>query len=149
MEGPKLDNERPIGGAPSPMVIDGSALIAILTDRPERRALESKIAADPVHLVSAVTRLATSATMIGRHGPNGALRLDQLLTEIGATIVSFDEPQSALARDAFVRFGEGRHPAALDLAACAAYALSVSEAEPLLFSGGGWRMTDVEVQICK
>jgi hypothetical protein len=54
------------------------------------------------------------------------------------------EPNPPLARDAFVRFGEGRHPAALDLAACAAYALAVSEAEPLLFAGGGWKMRDVE-----
>lgn len=126
------------------MVIDASALLAILADRPERRALEAAIAADPVRLVSAVTRLAAQTAMIARHGPDGALRLDQLLTEIGATVAAFDEPQGALAREAFVRFGEGRHPAALDLAACAAYALSVSEAEPLLFSGGGWRMTDVE-----
>ena len=126
------------------MVIDGSALLAILTDRPERRALESAIASDPVRLVSAVTRLATQITMIARHGPDGALRLDQLLTEIGATIAPFDDAQGALARDAFVRFGEGRHPAALDLASCAAYALSVSESELLLYSGGGFRMTDVE-----
>lgn len=126
------------------MVIDSSALIAILTDRPQRSALETAIATDPVRLVSAVTRLAASITMVSRHGPDGALRLDQLLTEIGATIAPFDEAQGALARDAFVRFGDGRHPAALDFAACAAYALSVSEAEPLLYSGGGWRITDVE-----
>jgi ribonuclease VapC len=126
------------------MVIDASALLAILADRPERRALEAAIAADPVRLVSAVTRLAAQIAMTGRHGPDGALRLDQLLTEIGAVIAPFDESQGTLARDAFARFGEGRHPAALDLAACAAYALSVSEAEPLLHAGGGWGMTDVE-----
>lgn len=55
-----------------------------------------------------------------------------------------DIAAGALARDTCIRFGEGRHPAALDLAACAAYALSVGEAEPLLFAGGGWKMTDVE-----
>jgi ribonuclease VapC len=126
------------------MVIDASALLAILADRPERRALEGAIAADPVRLVSAVTRLAAQTAMIGRHGPDGALRLEQLLTEIGAVIAPFDDAQGALARDAFVRFGEGRHPAALDLAACAAYALAVSEAEPLLFAGSGWKMTDLE-----
>lgn len=126
------------------MVIDGSALLAILADRPERRALEAAIAADPVRHVSAVTRLSAQIAMIARHGPDGALRLEQLLTEIGATIAPFDDAQGALARDVFVRFGEGRHPAALDLAACAAYALAVSEAEPLLHAGGGWRMTDVD-----
>jgi ribonuclease VapC len=126
------------------MVIDASALIAILTDRPERRMLEQAIAADPVRIVSAVTRLAAQAAMMASHGPDGALRLDQLLTEIGAVIAPFDEAQGSLARDAYVRFGEGRHPAALDLPACAAYALSVSEAEPLLYAGGGWAMTDVE-----
>ena len=126
------------------MVIDGSALLAILADRPERRTLEDAIAADPVRLVSAVTRLSASLTMITRHGPEGALRLDQLLNEIGATIAPFDEPQGALALKAFERFGEGRHPAALDLPSCAAYALSVSEAEQLLFTGGGFAMTDVD-----
>lgn len=126
------------------MVIDGSALLAILADRPERRMLESAIAADPVRVVSAVTRLAAQTVMVARHGPDGALRLDQLLTEIGATVAPFDEAQGTLARDAFVRFGEGRHPAALDLASCAAYALSVSEAEPLLHAGEGWLLTDVD-----
>ena len=129
------------------MVIDGTALLAILTDRPERRALEAAIAADPVRLVSAVTRLAAQTAMIARHGPDGALRLDQLLTEIGATVAPFDEAQGALARDAFVRFGDGRHPAALDLAGCAAYALALSEAEPVLHAGGGWRWTDVEAAV--
>jgi ribonuclease VapC len=126
------------------MVIDASALLAILADRPERRTLEAAIAADPVRLVSAVTRLAAQIAMTARHGPDGALRLDQLLTEIGAVIAPFDESQGTLARDAFARFGEGRHPAALDLAACAACALAVSEAEPLLFQGTDFGATDVD-----
>jgi ribonuclease VapC len=126
------------------MVIDASALLAILGDGPERRALEVAIAADPVRLVSAVTRLAAQIAMTARYGPDGALRLDQLLTEIGVVIAPFDEAQGTLARDAYVRFGEGRHPAALDLSACASYALSVSEAEPMLFVGDGWKMSDVE-----
>jgi ribonuclease VapC len=126
------------------MVLDASALLAILFDEPERARMEEAIAADPLRLISSVSKLAAALALTQRHGPDAPARLDRLLSEIKATIVAFDEPQADLAAIAFARYGRGRHPAALDWSACAAYALSVAEAESLLFASGGLGQTDVE-----
>jgi ribonuclease VapC len=127
------------------MVIDTSALIAILLDEPQRNVLEDAIEADPVRLVSAMSKLEAGMVMIGRHGAEGAVRLDRLLREMAAVIVPFDEHQADIARDAFARYGKGRHSAGLNFADCAAYALAMAEAEPLLFKGTDFGATDVQV----
>lgn len=127
------------------MVIDTSALIAILFDEPDRRALEEAIDRDPLRLVSAMCKLEAGMVMTGRQGPMGGVPLARLLTEIAAVIVPFDDRQADIALDAFTRYGKGRHPAALNFGDCAAYALAVSEAEPLLFKGTDFGATDVEV----
>jgi ribonuclease VapC len=127
------------------MVIDTSALIAILLDEPDRLPLENAIKADTGRNVSVMTKLEAGMVMVGRHGTEGGVRLDQLLGRIGATIVPFDDAQADIARDAFARYGMGRHKAALNFGDCAAYALAVSEAEPLLFKGTDFGATDVEV----
>lgn len=127
------------------MVIDSSALIAILLDEPERPSYERAIAADALRLVSAVTKLEAGMVMVGRYGPDGGARLDRLLAEISATIFPFDEHQADIARAAFARYGRGRHKAGLNFGDCAAYALAIAEAEPLLFKGTDFGATDVEV----
>ena len=126
------------------MVLDASALLAILFDEPERARMETAIAADPLRLVSSVSKLSAALALTQRHGPDAPARLDRLLSEINASIVPFDEPQADIATLAFARYGRDRHPAALDWPACAAYALAVAEAESLLFAGGGLGQTDVE-----
>ena len=73
------------------------------------------------------------------------MRRVELLREFKIEIVPFDERQADIARDAFIRFGKGRHKAALNFGDCAAYALAVAEAEPLLFKGTDFGATDVEV----
>ena len=127
------------------MVIDASALIAILLDEPDRRSLEVAMESDAVRLVSAMTKLEAGIVMVGRFGIDGGVRLDRLLARIGATIVSFDDAQADIAREAFARYGKGRHRAGLNFGDCAAYALAVLEAEPLLFKGTDFAATDVEV----
>jgi ribonuclease VapC len=129
------------------MVIDTSALIAILLDEPDRLSLENAIKAEERRHVSAMTKLEAGMVMVGRHGIEGGVRLDQLLRRIGATIVPFDDAQADIARDAFARYGKGRHKAALNFGDCATYALAVSEAEPLLFAGTDFGATDVEVVV--
>jgi ribonuclease VapC len=126
------------------MVIDSSALIAMLRIEPEASVFEQAIFRDPVRLVSAVTKLESGMVAAGRRGPVGAADLDLLLAWISATIVPFDERQADIARDAFVRYGKGRHRACLNFGGCAAYALAIAEAEPLLFKGTDFAATDVE-----
>src|SRR5882757_2778479 len=125
------------------MVIDSSALIAILFDEPDRLALERAIEADPARLVSSVTKLEAGMVMIGQRG--SAQPLDRLLAKISSTIVHFDEQQADSARDAVARYGKGRPRAALNFSDCAAYVLGMAEAEPLLFKGTDFGDTDVEV----
>jgi ribonuclease VapC len=127
------------------MVIDTSALVAILFDEPDRYVLESAIESDAVRLVSAMSKLEASLVVVGRHDLDALARLDQLLREIAATIVPFDEHQADIARDAFARYGKGRHRAGLNFGDCAAYALAMAEAEPLLFKGTDFGATDVQV----
>jgi ribonuclease VapC len=126
------------------MVIDSSALVAILLGEPDRDRLQSAIDTDDVRFVSAVAKLEAGMVMVGRLGPQGGIELQNLLTWIGATIVPFDERQADIARDAFLRYGKGRHKAGLNFGDCAAYALAIAEAEPLLFKGTDFAATDVE-----
>lgn len=81
----------------------------------------------------------------GTRGSPGLSDLDSLLADLRVEIVSFDDHQATIARDAFIRYGRGRHPARLNFADCAAYALAIAEAEPLLFKGTDFGATDVEV----
>jgi ribonuclease VapC len=127
------------------MVIDTSALIAMLRNEPERDVFSRAVYRDSVRLISAVTKFETSMVALGRFGPATLDRLDRMLVDIGPTIVPFDEDQADIAREAFARYGKGRHPAGLNFGDCAAYALAIAEAEPLLFKGTDFGSTDVEV----
>lgn len=127
------------------MVIDTSALIGILLDESERAKFEAATDADPQRLVSAVSKFEAGMVMIGRFGLAGAEKLDALLDRLAVIVIPFDDHQAAIARDAFARYGNGRHAAALNFGDCAAYALAIAEAEPLLFKGTDFAATDVQV----
>ena len=127
------------------MVIDTSVLIAILLDEPERLSFERALIDNPRRLLSAMSKFEAGLVMVGRYGSDGAARLDRLLAHIAPVVVPFDEHHADLARDAFARYGKGRHKAALNFGDCASYALAVAEAEPLLFKGTDFGATDVEV----
>lgn len=127
------------------MVIDTSAMMAILMHEPAADRLVSAVEADRTRLVSAATVVESSLVLLGRYGEAGDPQLDRLLRGIGAEILPVGEEQVALARDAALRFGRGRHPAALHFGDCFSYALSVARGEPLLFVGDDFSKTDVEV----
>ncbi len=128
------------------MVIDTSAILAILLQEPAADRLMSAVEADRTRLVSAATVVEASLVLLGRYGEAGDPPLDRLLRGIGAEIVPVGEEQVALARDCALRFGRGRHPAALNFGDCFSYALSVERDEPLLFVGEDFSQTDVEVR---
>lgn len=128
------------------MVIDTSAILAILLQEPAAERLMSAVAADRTRLVSAATVVEASLVLLGRYGEAGDPPLDRLLRGIGAEIVPVGEEQLAFARDGALRFGRGRHPAALNIGDCFSYALSVERGEPLLFVGDDFSQTDVEVR---
>src|SRR5689334_14835026 len=127
------------------MVIDSSAVIAILRSESEREGFEDAIRVAEIRLMSAMTKLEAGMVAIGLRDVAGAFDLDRLLKRLDVTIVPFDDHQAEIAREAFARYGKGRHRAGLNFGDCAAYALSMAEAEPLLFKGTDFGATDVEI----
>lgn len=126
------------------MVIDTSAMVAILFSEPAAERLIAAVDADSRRLVSAATVVELSLVILGRVGEAGEPQLDRLLADIGATISPVDEEQVAIARDAALRFGRGRHRAGLNFGDCFSYALSMALGEPLLCVGDDFGRTDVE-----
>ncbi len=126
------------------MVLDTSALLAILNDEPEADAFRLAIEADPVRLTSAASLIEASIVIESRVGEVGGRELDLVIHKAGIRIVDVDTDQAELARAAFRRFGKGRHRAGLNFGDVFAYALSKSSGEPLLFKGEDFARTDVE-----
>ena len=126
------------------MVIDTSALLAILLQEEEGAAFAEAIEEGPTRLLSAVSFLQTALVVETRKGPAGGRELDLALHHARVDIVPFDSTQAEIAREAYRRFGRGRHPAALNLGDCCAYALAVATREPLLFKGEDFAKTDLE-----
>ena len=127
------------------MVIDTSAMIAIMLQEPVAKRLIAAVDADHPRLVSAATVVEVTLVILGRFGEAGESQIDRLLKSIGAKVVPVGEAQVAFARDAALRFGRGRHPAGLNFGDCFSYALSIESGEPLLFVGDDFTKTDVEV----
>ncbi len=127
------------------MVLDSSAVIAILFDEPERRAFTQAIERDPRRLISAGNLLECALLTEARRGESAGRELDLLLHRAEVQTIAVDADQVELARSAWRRFGKGRHPAALNFGDCFAYALSATTGEALLFKGDDFPRTDVAV----
>ena len=125
------------------MVLDTSAIMAILTREPVADRLVQAVEADRARLVSAATVVETSLVLLGRYGEAGDVQLDRLLRGIGAEVVPVGEEQVTLARDAALRFGRGRHPAGLNFGDCFAYAHAKHLNEPLLTLDTDFLKTDL------
>lgn len=125
------------------MVIDTSAVAAILFGEPDAEAIAARIAADPVRLISAATALECGIVIESEYGEEGARELDLLLLRCAIEVIPFNAEQLAVARHAYRTFGKGRHPAALNYGDCFSYALSKTSGEPLLFKGQDFAETDI------
>lgn len=126
------------------MVIDTSALIAILLKEPERPIFLQRIGEDARRLLSAGTLLEASLVATGLAGPRGIELLDQLVADLDVTVVPVDLPQVLAAREGLLRFGKGRHPAGLNFGDLFGYGLAQALGEPLLFKGEDFSRTDVQ-----
>jgi ribonuclease VapC len=126
------------------MVIDTSALLAILLNEPERRTFNEMIESDPVRFVSAASFLEAAMIFDDRFGYEGERDLKFFLMEAAIEVVDVTLEQVERARRAYRRFGKGNHPAALNFGDCFAYGLSMTSGEPLLFKGNDFARTDVE-----
>lgn len=125
------------------MIVDTSALIAVLEDEPEAPRLRRALAPGGAR-ISASTLLEAMLVARGKAGPLGTRRLTALVREARLEVVPFDEDQARAAADAHAVYGRGSgHPARLNLGDCFAYGLVVVTGEPLLFIGDDFSRTDV------
>lgn len=125
------------------MVIDTSALVAVLFDEPERHDFVRKITAARRRLVSSATLVESSIVVEARRGETAGRELDLFLHRAEVHIVAVDAEQAQLGRAAWRRYGKGRHPAGLNFGDLFAYALARSTGEELLFKGDDFSQTDV------
>ncbi len=126
------------------MILDSSAVIALLFDEPGAQDLLQAIQNDPQRMMSSASALEALMVAVGRAGDSATYRLDALLADMEIEIVAFDADQLRAARDAFFRFGKGRHPARLNFGDCITYALAKTSGQPLLFKGDDFSKTDIE-----
>ena len=125
------------------MIIDTSAICAILFEEPDARHYAEAIAQADECRMSAGSLLETSMVVESRNGLVAGDQLDALIEKEAIEIVPVTAQQVAVARRAWREFGKGNHPAGLNLGDCLAYALSETTREPLLFKGQDFTQTDV------
>jgi ribonuclease VapC len=127
------------------MIVDSSALVAILKNEPEALRLTTAIAESAICRLPASCLLETSMLLLGRQSEDAVRDLDLYVARSKMEITPFTESQAGLAREAFRRFGKGRHPAKLNFCDCMAYALAKETGEELLFKGTDFAQTDIAV----
>ena len=126
------------------MIIDTSALVAILRDEPEAKDCALAIERNRNRGVSAANFFEAALVIDGSHDPVASRRFDELVKEARIAIEPVTEAQARIAREAYRDFGKGSgHPAKLDFGDCFAYALAKTAGEPLLFKGDDFIHTDV------
>ncbi len=125
------------------MVVDTSAVVAILLSEPDAAALEQSLVADDIRLVPATCVLEARMVLATRRGEHVLAEIDLWLATIDARIIPVDAELVDIATQAWLAYGKGRHPAALNFADCLSYALAKRTGEPLLFKGDDFSRTDI------
>jgi ribonuclease VapC len=125
------------------MVVETSAVLAILLEEPEAAEFAQLIEDDPAPLISAASVLEAGIVLISRHGPDARDDLQDFLAQGGLQVEPVTAEQAELALDAYQRYGKGRHRAGLNFGDCFAYALCKAMGQPLLFKGQDFSQTDI------
>ena len=126
------------------MIVDSSALLAIIFREPGHDELLARIAAAPAVAAGTPTLAETGIVLTARLGPASHGLLERMLDELDVQEIPFGEIHWREAVDAFRRFGRGRHPAGLDFGDCLTYATARLSGEPLLFTGEDFPATDLD-----
>jgi len=129
------------------VVVDTSALMALLLAEPDARLVAEALEDDPSPIIAAPTLVEAMIVTEARLGAEGVLDLQRILAEADIITVPFDEGDAFLAAEAWRRFGKGRHSAGLNLGDCFAYAVATRRGERLLFVGDDFGHTDVEAAL--
>lgn len=126
------------------MVVDTSAVVAMLRSEPEATRLERALVSDPIRLVPATCVLEARMMLVSRRGEHALAEIDLWLRKIEADIIPVDSELVDLATQGWLTYGKGHHPAALNVADCLSYALAKRADERLLFIGKDFAQTDIE-----
>lgn len=129
------------------MVIDSSALIAILESEPEAEQLADAIEHDPVRCISAASVVETTIVIENRRGKDGVNSLNLLMGTISIEVIPVTAKHATIACQAYRDFGKGRHPAKLNFGDCFSYAAAKLQGELLLFKGNDFNQTDIACSI--
>lgn len=124
------------------MILDSSALVAIVMQEPEARPLLDRMREAPHVAIGAATLLETGIVLSARLNGDARGLLARLLQESGITVLPVTEAHFGIAMGAWLRYGKGRHPASLNFGDCLSYAMAVVAGEPLLVVGDNFRQTD-------
>jgi ribonuclease VapC len=134
------------GVAPaSDLIIDSSALVGVLLDEAGSGACLNALLLADMKTISALNYFESAIVMEARKGPGGRIALESFCSALDIQPAPFTPAHAQLALDAWMRFGKGRHPAALNLGDCCAYALAQSTGVPLLAVGQDFVRTDVNL----
>ena len=125
------------------MVIDTSALIAILFGEKEAISFIKALSNESRKLISAFNHLETAIVVEAKKGESGGRELDLILHRAQVEVIAMNYEQAEVARAAWRKFGKGNHPAGLNIGDCCAYALAKYSEEPLLFKGNDFSRTDI------
>ncbi len=125
------------------MILDSSAVVAVLLREPGFEALLDAIAAGGLPAIGAPTLTETGIVLTARLGPSGRTFLARFLAEGAVSVVAFGEQHWQSAVEAYARFGKGRHPARLNFGDCMSYAVAKIAGEPLLCVGDDFLLTDI------
>jgi ribonuclease VapC len=125
------------------VIVDTSALLAIFFDEPERDEFLGKIGASEIVGLGAPTLAETAIVVAARVGEQGPRQLAQIVEQANLIVIPFDGPHWPVAAAAWLRFGRGRHEAALNLGDCLTYATARLAGRPLLVKGNDFGRTDL------
>lgn len=125
------------------MILDSSAVVAVLLKEPGYEDLLRAIDSADRVAIGAPTVVESAMVVTARLGPKARDLAAMMIREGGIGVVSFLEDHGIVALDAFLRYGKGRHKAALNFGDCMAYAVATLADEPLLFVGDDFRHTDI------
>jgi ribonuclease VapC len=129
------------------VIIDTSAIVAVLFNEPDAALYANAIAATAVRRISAASYVEAAVVVDSQSSASGARQFDAFMRRAGIVIEPVTEEQALLARQAYADFGKGRHKAGLNFGDCFSYALARAFGEPLLFKGKDFSRTDVQAAL--
>jgi ribonuclease VapC len=126
------------------VILDSSAVVAILKREPRQEEIAIKLEEAEIVAIGAPTLFETGIVAIGALGERGRALIAQFLESFEVEVIPFGQMHWEAAAEAFLRYGKGRHPAALSYGDCMTYATARIAEKPLLFAGNDFAQTDIE-----